>query len=184
MRISDWSSDVCSSDLVDRQDAVVARLAGHGRFPPGANPGVHGRHRVVGERAAGAGDQVAVRVKHLFEGRDVAVVEAVEIQLHRFRELGIGGRHGGFLRGLRGPAAEVWTPARRRCNAGRGAPTAEGVAAVCRFSASLFSARIGGGRKGRYCRGWGEFLVSATLTALYARLATFNRNSGVSGTRG
>src|SRR3546814_11488263 len=85
----------------------------------------------------------------------------------------MGGADGGFLGGLGGPAAEVWTPARGRCNAGRGAPTAEGVAAVCRFSESLFSARIGGGRIGRYCRGWGEFMDPATLTALYAMLATF-----------
>src|SRR3546814_5891883 len=38
---------------------------------------------------------------------------------------------------------------------------------------SLCSARRVGGRIGRYWRGWGEFMDPATLTALYAMLATF-----------
>src|SRR3546814_8818101 len=49
MRISDWSSDVCSSDLIDllerRQDGVLAAVAGvhHGPAVAGAPPDIRGR---------------------------------------------------------------------------------------------------------------------------------------------
>src|SRR3546814_9568142 len=42
MRISDWSSDVCSSDLVAYHDAQVARL---GDLPKTTPPGVHAQQR-------------------------------------------------------------------------------------------------------------------------------------------
>src|SRR3546814_20321493 len=63
MRISDWSSDVCSSDLLDEVgdgDAVDGRIAGHGdhRVTMAAeNEGVHilDRHvELVGDEVAEA----------------------------------------------------------------------------------------------------------------------------------
>src|SRR3546814_4999159 len=49
MRISDWSSDVCSSDLVERREQL--RVQAHG-----AHPGGDGAQRV---EAAGAGEALA-----------------------------------------------------------------------------------------------------------------------------
>src|SRR3546814_17553794 len=45
LRISDWSSDVCSSDLTHRH-----RLADRGRPGDGACAGAFARHRANGER--------------------------------------------------------------------------------------------------------------------------------------
>src|SRR3546814_14570425 len=41
MRISDWSSDVCSSDLPEQKAAVVARLKREGRVVAMAGDGVN-----------------------------------------------------------------------------------------------------------------------------------------------
>src|SRR3546814_6135546 len=84
MRISDWSSDVCSSDLdvaalqgLDRQQAVVDRAergAGaddDGDLPSGEQVGVEGGGRYRNESAAGTfDDQVPGRRAQDF---DVAV---------------------------------------------------------------------------------------------------------------
>src|SRR3546814_9734595 len=69
MRISDWSSDVCSSDLdvaalqgLDRQQAVVDRAErgvgadDDGDLPSGEQVGVEGGGRYRNERAAGTFD--------------------------------------------------------------------------------------------------------------------------------
>src|SRR3546814_5049711 len=63
MRISDWSSDVCSSDLLERAEhAVFAGVVGHDGQPP-----VAGEHAVQGL-------QVAHRGPGRFDRRQAAVV--------------------------------------------------------------------------------------------------------------
>src|SRR3546814_9789013 len=85
MRISDWSSDVCSSDLAERQQHRV----GHGA-----------QHRV---ELLGRADQIDVQPRHRQRRRErQIVVERPEIgrqhQLRpRTRELGISARKGPAL---------------------------------------------------------------------------------------
>src|SRR3546814_5232647 len=50
MRISDWSSDVCSSDLVDESAVLVG-------FFPEAGDGVAARHQIEDTEAAGLMDR-------------------------------------------------------------------------------------------------------------------------------
>src|SRR3546814_14982565 len=55
MRISDWSSDVCSSDLVDREDATLHagdRLGGHRQLAHAEADEQGGEARVPGDLAA------------------------------------------------------------------------------------------------------------------------------------
>src|SRR3546814_2388798 len=56
MRISDWSSDVCSSDLRDLAVGVELRVG----QPVGRRLGIAERHEdhAVGDSAVGAGDQL------------------------------------------------------------------------------------------------------------------------------
>src|SRR3546814_13595695 len=87
MRISDWSSDVCSSDLRDRDDSVADDQA-DGRLDPDQRGdggraddaavgfGADAHHgKVGGDRAAGAGTRAAgaaverVRIARLAAGR-------------------------------------------------------------------------------------------------------------------
>src|SRR3546814_7997052 len=72
MRISDWSSDVCSSDLVDQQQLAVHALV---QAPPAAGRGQHvlrvvdvrpSQHRVVDAQF-----EVAVRAGQRSQGVDV-----------------------------------------------------------------------------------------------------------------
>src|SRR3546814_5098861 len=76
MRISDWSSDVCSSDLADVtwNDGLEHHLAEHGADIVGDLPGkvvapvVHGkRHAEDGEAAIEAGADALDRLQELTE---------------------------------------------------------------------------------------------------------------------
>src|SRR3546814_6759204 len=65
MRISDWSSDVCSSDLVD-YDAMAN---GHGRFYAGQSP-IRGRIQKVGSDAVDPIDAMTERLMLIVDGMD------------------------------------------------------------------------------------------------------------------
>src|SRR3546814_9059780 len=72
MRISDWSSDVCSSDLVPGRDLLALRHRlgqGLGRTGPQRYP--RGRPRGGGDRAV-RDVPVRMAVRHLHRGRDPA----------------------------------------------------------------------------------------------------------------
>src|SRR3546814_5724788 len=96
MRISDWSSDVCSSDLLAHRGAKVdvAQVGRDDRHPylvgavdlAGTDGLDHVGHRVQGHRARAAGiddqvadvvDRAAVRGLRAYQHVDLAVAEAV-----------------------------------------------------------------------------------------------------------
>src|SRR3546814_1329327 len=75
MRISDWSSDVCSSDLVD-YDAMAN---GHGRFYAGQSP-IRGRIQKVGSDAVDPIDAMTERLMLIVDGMDAMTLkEDVEL---------------------------------------------------------------------------------------------------------
>src|SRR3546814_8209476 len=95
MRISDWSSDVCSSDLVDGAARVRIAQRGQQRTQDLADPGlVHAavagvdalaevaarevRHRIIGKAVARAADVMDADDVRVFQPRDRArlVLEA------------------------------------------------------------------------------------------------------------
>src|SRR3546814_13477543 len=80
MRISDWSSDVCSSDLIARRAAVRRRplLAGRAAQPRGGRGGsLRGRPLGGAQLRAHGRDQAPRRHRHRRGGRPVADPGAV-----------------------------------------------------------------------------------------------------------
>src|SRR3546814_9373301 len=74
MRISDWSSDVCSSDLSGRDDLVVLATALDVEQPldrPSAAADVAHRRDPVGEP----------QLQHIFGGNVLAVLQAVQVDV-------------------------------------------------------------------------------------------------------
>src|SRR3546814_8676101 len=91
MRISDWSSDVCSSDLLAETEAggvLVDQDAGHALRPVATGPA---HHRVDVARAA-AGDERLAAVEHV-----VRVADLVGTGLQR-RGVGARARFGQAVR--------------------------------------------------------------------------------------
>src|SRR3546814_17637256 len=85
MRISDWSSDVCSSDLVLRAEGLEGALAVgglvHGRPGEADQGGVGQRaHQVVAQVAAGGAVRLVDQHEHVVAGGQVGVglVELVD----------------------------------------------------------------------------------------------------------
>src|SRR3546814_3175543 len=81
MRISDWSSDVCSSDLVPRQpfgEQLALRLLGGGAAGPGLHCPQQG-DAIEGSVGAASGDQIVDRLVRVDPQQGVDVVhEAVD----------------------------------------------------------------------------------------------------------
>src|SRR3546814_1591023 len=104
MRISDWSSDVCSSDLVD-YDAMAN---GHGRFYAGQSP-IRGRIQKVGSDAVDPIDAMTERLMLIVDGMDAMTLkEDVDVlQSLRGKAIPAGSTLGGeFVRALYARAAE------------------------------------------------------------------------------
>src|SRR3546814_3595663 len=72
MRISDWSSDVCSSDLARNRDAadraLLCPLQGSGARQVGEDPGMGRRRRGAGDR--GPVDRAGERQESSLNGRE------------------------------------------------------------------------------------------------------------------
>src|SRR3546814_2961411 len=83
MRISDWSSDVCSSDLLRRQARVVMAVVG----PVGQRPAFAGevQQQVEGQRAGGRAEQVPLQA---IEGGQGLVGAGDLVDLPRQRQAG------------------------------------------------------------------------------------------------
>src|SRR3546814_16019341 len=97
MRISDWSSDVCSSDLIDRNGVVAVVDTGHGDRAAGLvdhrDAGIEARN--VGERTAALRKQFQLAPAD--RGTDALVVGVEGIEHAQIGRASCRGRVGQYV---------------------------------------------------------------------------------------